>query len=72
MTDHASTIVSIATHKGACEALLSAARLLRKCGHREAAMLLIENVPNLVPAPEPLPKLPETWPFPANAPEALI
>ena len=66
------TLSTLAEHKGACEALLQAARLLRKCGHREAAMLVLENVDNLVPAPEPLPKLPEVWPFPKDAPEALI
>lgn len=74
-------ITSMAEHKGACEALLNAARLLRASGHRDAAELLIERVPNLVPecvippddpAPNVLPGLPDTWPFPNNAGEGEL
>lgn len=72
MTANVDTLSAVAEHKGACQALLAAAKLLRKCGHRDAALLVLENVDNLVPAPEPLPKLPDSWPFPKDAPEALI
>lgn len=53
------SIAALAEHKGACEALLAAARLLRRCGHAPAADLLIENVSNLVPE---VPTLPEMMP----------
>lgn len=49
------TIAAMAEHKGACEALLAAARLLRATGHRDAADVLLDNVPALVPEVETLP-----------------
>ena len=52
------TIAAVAEHKGACEALLAACRLLRASGHRDAANLLIENVPALVPEVPTLPEMP--------------
>ena len=47
-------IAVMAEHKGACEALLAACRLLRRCGHGDAAELLIENLESLVPEVEAL------------------
>lgn len=65
------TVVDIAQHKGACETLLAASRLLRKHGHHDAALLILQSAEDLVPPPEILPQLPDSWPF-GNAPEALL
>lgn len=54
------TIAAMATHAGACAAILAAARLLRSTGHREAADVLISNVRILVPEVETLPTMKES------------
>jgi hypothetical protein len=43
-------LVTMAQHKGACEALLAACRLLRANKHHEASDLLIEQLEKIVEA----------------------
>lgn len=67
------------------DVLRNAARVLTQAGHVDAALLITqpehwhefirsatEQVVDALPKEEPPTTLPKSWPFPSNAPEALI
>jgi hypothetical protein len=66
--DH-DTANTLLRHMAGMEAILNAARLLRKHGMRDASELILLNVGELT---EAKPQLPKAWPFPTNAEEALV
>jgi len=68
MSDH-ETAATLIRHMAGMEAILEAARLLRKHGMLDASDLLISNVAEIT---EAKPSLPKAWPFPSSAPEALV
>ena len=53
-----SALEAMAQHKGGCDALLRACRLLRMHNMRDAADLLIEHVPSLTSEPDRLAERP--------------
>ena len=65
------TAAKMVRHIAGMEAILEAARFLRKHGHRDASELILINVGELVEA-KPQQTLPKTWPFPTNAERALL
>jgi len=67
--DH-ETAATLIRHMAGMEAILEAARLLRRNGMRDASDLLLTHVAEITEAkPQTLPK---AWPFPTNAPGALV
>jgi riboflavin biosynthesis pyrimidine reductase len=63
------TAMTLARHSAGQEAILNAARLLRRHGMRDASDLILTHVAEIT---EAKPSLPKTWPFPTNAEEALL
>jgi hypothetical protein len=64
--DTANTLIR---HMAGMEAILEAARLLRRHGMRDASDLILTHVGEIT---EAKPQLPKAWPFPTDAERALI